>query len=288
MGAFDYLKSRSELREGIKEVEKAKESATSITRAYAVLSQISLVDQIEAIFSQQDSLDSLRQKPEIVNTIKSLGKSLVEVRSKIEEPNRTTYHFIVDALEAYLREDFAAALAQLNQISPKDQSRFTYAYMRGVCLRRTGKIKEAAESFNTAGHLTGGRLRALSMNAEGVSKLYEWRSSQKSDHVKEAIGIFEAIVKLYPDYAPAHLNLAYGFAQLGANYYGKVTDHLMNAVKYSDWTRLVARMREDLARPSESFLQEYVKNYLGVVIPPSDPNWRQNIEAALIAKSQKP
>ena len=85
VGAFDYLKTRSDLRKAIRDAEgavnqatKAREEADDVRRRYAEVTQSELIDTIDAALTEQ-SLDSLRLHRDIrLAKIKKLGATLKE------------------------------------------------------------------------------------------------------------------------------------------------------------------------------------------------------------------
>ena len=298
VGAFDYLKNRAEIHQMFtdaqtseKKLKEVQQTAASVTAAYADVSQSYIVDRIEAVLNEQESLDSLKHNEAVTAQLNAFKDRLKEIAPKIEDTKRTTYHFLIDAIEPYNRRDYAAALRELDNVKDKDRSRLTYAYMRGVCLLRTGKTGEAASWFVIAGSLTSGKRHLLVMNAQGISKMYEWRKSREPEKADAAINLFEAMIKIDDGYAIGHFNLAVSLTAKGPSQNKRITYELMYPVEKSTWTMgdLLNYMQDDLTTIDEHFLEEYVINYLGVKDSVFNVQvWRQNVARNLREKRRNP
>lgn len=275
IGGWDYLKTRAELRSSIAEAERAAEKASkahteveAIRRGFAEVLQTEIIEQIERRLGEQ-SLDALRRHSDILGEVRTLGVKLKAASGRVDPPNQTTFGFIVDALEYFVREDYPGALTQLDRVVAADRQRFVHAQMRGTCLLRLDRRAEAAREFNRASGLALGRRQSLALNLRGTAELFEWRISKEREKLLDAVRTFEQIIRQDPTFPTAYLNLALTFAQFGPDRYGRVTELLVLPEQKGIRTLsdVAAIIVEDLNRPSEGFLKEYVNERLGLRPP---------------------
>jgi hypothetical protein len=84
-----------------------------------------------------------------------------------------------------------------------------------------------------------------------------------------------------PDFFPAYTNLAGAYAE--QNNFDKVTAQLklMNDKFPGSSQKIVDRIQEHLARPTDRFFERYVREHLRLSIPATDPSWPAQLKTAL-------
>jgi tetratricopeptide (TPR) repeat protein len=188
---------------------------------------------------------------------------------------------VANALDPYLANQCEAVLKILEKVENPDRNQFVYAYMTGACLLRLERPKEADQWLSTASSLTDGRRVAMALSAQGITKLFQWRSSNDRHYVDDAIRIFQSALSVDPGFAPAYFNLACAYAQ--GKDYAQATRYLTlpRTKQIRGGDAIIQRIKEDLSRPTERFLLDYVQGHLRVLKPQDDPRWSAEMRAAL-------
>ena len=293
IGGFDYFKSRAEMQsaisranESILQIRQEQESIRAIRNGYNVLIKNEYVNKIDGILSEQESLDRLKDKQNEV-VMKELSRYAVELKiinRELDSKEQDSFYNIVEALEKYNIDDHSGALQALMKVETKDQMRYNYYYTKGACLLRLGDRQEAAECFVITMKLSSGIQQARAINANGMAKLYEWKATGTPRFLNDAIGVFIHLCSQHTGFGPGYFDLACAYAQKGAANYKDVSASLGFCLTKAHWSidELIDRIAEDVVRPRESFLNQYVEDYLKITqADPADRAWRNRIEKAL-------
>jgi tetratricopeptide (TPR) repeat protein len=209
LGTWQIVDDRQKLKTLIEEQK-------TISHANALYEQSVLIDKLETEFSKIASLDSLRDRAEVRQEIRRLSSEARNISEKLKDDHsRSTFFLVGEAVEPFLNYDYQTAIDNLKQVGVADRGRFIYAYMLGLCLLRTGNIKDADTWLATAANLTEARRASMATNLQGLSKLYQWRTSHDPDLIEQSITILETITKNDPDFLAAYTNVACAYAAKG-------------------------------------------------------------------------
>jgi tetratricopeptide (TPR) repeat protein len=280
IGANQIIQSKLELAQDQKELKTLQDRTRTLVEQHARMMKETLIDKIETGISSEGGIDNLKLKPvlEIIRRDASVLKSLNDNLPKEEQSN---FFLIAEALKQYLADECDAALRTLERFEAPDQAHFSYAYMKGACYLRTSKTDAAQYWFGRAASLTQGALVQMSLNAEAASLLARWKSLAPSSVTESdkaldgAISRFENLTTTYPSFSAGLINLACAYSS--KKQYPKVTDTLrkLRAFQTSDW--IAERIYEDVNRPSDRYLSNYVNDELKVSAPSFDPNWKNQV-----------
>jgi tetratricopeptide (TPR) repeat protein len=286
-GIYQHIQDQSELVAAANNAQAALKSANKIATDYAVLEQSSLVDSIEDVFNVQDSLDALRDKPEVVARLEELNNKLLFQSEGTTAAEGSTYVFIVQALQPFLIGDYKTALQLLEKVDGKDKEHYIYHYLSAVCLVRSGRLNEAAAEFNAAGRLTEGHRRIQVMNGEGGAELEGAVAAHDRQGMLAAAKIFAECIGEDSSFAPAYFNLAASYARLGLPN-DAVTCYLVfptyNSRMQMPLESTVKRIQEDLGEPTERNLEAYVRDYLRIQDNIRGAAWESEVRNELYAK----
>jgi tetratricopeptide (TPR) repeat protein len=227
-------------------------------------------------------LDDLRKRRESQDEVKRLVARIKDAASKIEDQSlRSTFYLVGEAVEPFVAENYRQCLDLLEKVKGPDQNRFIYAYMRGVCLLRTGQVKEADDWLTVAATLTQARKALMAVNAQGGAKLIQFRASRDASLLEVAIQNFTSVLSQDPDFFAAYFNLACAYAALNDFIEAQNTLKMALEKRPNRFGEIIVAIKEDLGRPSEKLMEEFVRTFLKIQIPPSDPRFPDQLKSAL-------
>lgn len=274
LGTYEFLRDRQTLKTLV-------EDTKAVTRENALLTQGALIDALESEFGKEASLDALRGNQAVRNQIKSLSTRIQALAKRLEASDRSTYYHVGEALEPYLQHRCQDVITMLDKVKVNERDRFIYAYMRGACLLDVGPTQEAGQWLATARALSGGMRANMSANLEAAAKLYLWKATKNGSYIDEAIQILTSTIERDPAFAPAYTNLACAYAAKGD--YALVTKWLVRptVLKLRTSDDIVGHVKDDLVRPSDRFLTDYVVVHLKIRTPLDNPGWAPALKSAL-------
>jgi tetratricopeptide (TPR) repeat protein len=308
-GAMDYMKKSDDLAGAIAKAqlaqndaekaqtaaEKAKveafqaeQSAKKIVIDNIRLVQADDVQRVEDLFSQQESIDSIKDRQDILQEF-DMYRSEIDKRNALLDDHKTTYQMLVSAIHDFLEARYIDAMQALEAVDSSERNHYAYNYIKAMTYMRLGQETEAESSFASAGREAAkGKRHLQSKNFEILIKLTKARKAREEAQLLEAQQNYEQIIQEDKFYAPAYTNLACCLATLGRDQYERVTRCLYFPVKLRirSVDEMVERVKEDVSTPTERFLAEYVKDGLKVASLVSDARWDGEVKAALITSGE--
>jgi hypothetical protein len=286
-GIWQIVKTQFEVRDQQAHFIRSSEQASKLIAQHAQMMKEALIDRIENDLNSEASLDALKGKQQLIR-IQANSRELEGLNESLPSNSKSNYYLVGRALTAFLSDNCSEVLRILDKINGADGDYYGIWYMRGACYLRTEKPDLARQAFATGAKLTfEGKRVQMMLNAQGVSDLQLWkimietRPQQATDALNEAIHQFEYLRKTYPNYVSAYVNLACAYA--AQREFEKVSEVLAEFRAVSSPEVIVQYIQDDLNRPSEGYLTDYVREFLRIRSSTGDPHWGQDVIAKLPA-----
>lgn len=291
-GIWQILKTQIEITNQRSEFVNLKQQAATLIAQHAQMMKETLIDRIESDLNSEASLDALKDKRQLAR-IQANANELEALNGNLPPNLKSNYFLVGSAITAFLEDNCPSALKTLDQITGVDEDYYGVWYMRGACYLRTEKPDRARQAFARASKLTSeGKRVQMMLNAQGVSDLELWKTLKQtrpqdaSYALKDAISEFENLKKSYPNYVSAYVNLACAYS--AEHDFETVSRVLAELRAISSPELVVQYIYDDLNRPSEGYMTDYVREGLGVRNSTGDPHWKQDIIAKLPAAKLEP
>lgn len=280
-GIWKIINTQVEMQSQQAQFTKLSAQASELIVQHAQMMKEALIEKIENDLNSEASLDALKGSRQF-DRIQTNAAELESLNASLPTTKRSDYFLVGKALAAFLNDTCDDALKILDQIGAKDSGYYGIWYLRGACYSRVGRPDMARQAFATASKLTyEGKRVQMTMNAEAYSSLQLWKTmrlakpAEASDSLNESIQQLEHLIKTYPGYVSAYVNLACAYS--AKRDFGSVSRVLAELRALISPEKIAQYVYDDMNRPSEEYLNEYVKDYLGLKSSTSDPHWKQDL-----------